>query len=182
MSQTLPPESVQDRPSAGSRLLTLMTDDVCGVAAAAIVVVVLVQVAGRLLDAPFSWTEELTRACFIWMVFSGIAASIRHADAARVTVLLRYFPGFIRRSALHIYVACSLGFFLLTVWTGWYMVRQQVVMNEQIATLGWPSWVVGVIVPVSAVLSIFSLWQSLRAHRSSIAVTDSHAQVGGEAK
>ena len=175
MSYTLPPEPISDRPGAVSRMLSLMTDGVCGVAVAAIVFVVLLQVAGRLLDVPFSWTEELTRACFIWMVFSGLAASIRHADAARVTVLLRYFPRFIQRSALSIYVACSLIFFLLTAWTGWYMVKQQVVMNEQIATLGWPSWVVGVIVPASAVLSIFSLWQSLRTHRSTIAVTDSNA-------
>lgn len=175
MSPTLTPDQIADRPNLASRLLLLMTDGVCGVAVAAIVLVVLVQVGGRLLDAPFSWTEELTRACFIWMVFSGIAASIRHADAARVTVLLQYFPGFIRRSALPIYVACSLTFFTLSVWTGWYMVRQQIVMNEQIATLSWPSWVVGVIVPASAVLSIFSLWQSLRTHRSNIAVTDGNA-------
>ena len=175
MSSPLSPDQIADRPTLASRLLLLLTDGVCGVAVAAIVLVVLVQVAGRLLDAPFSWTEELTRACFIWMVFSGIAASIRHADAARVTVLLQYFPGFIRRSALPIYVACSLTFFMLTVWTGWYMVRQQVVMNEQIATLSWPSWVIGVIVPASAVLSIFSLWQSLRTHKSTIAVTDGNA-------
>lgn len=175
MSHTLPSESVQNRPSAASHLLNLLTDGICGIAAAAIVLVVFVQVVGRLLDAPFSWTEELTRACFIWMVFSGVAASIRHADAARVTVLLQYFPNFIRRRALAIYVACNLIFFVLTAWTGWYMVKQQVLMNEQIATLGWPSWVIGVIVPVSAVLSLFSLWQSLHTHRSVIAVTDSNA-------
>lgn len=158
-----------------TRLLGLLTDGVCGIAVAAIVFVVLTQVAGRLLGMPFSWTEELTRACFIWMVFSGIAASIRHADAARVTVLLQYFPRFIRRQALFIYAACSLIFFTLTIWTGWYMVRQQVVMNEQIATLGWPSWVIGMVVPASAALSVLGLWQSLRTHRAVISVADSNA-------
>lgn len=157
--------------SVASRWLLWLTDGVTGLAVAAIVLVVLVQVAGRLLGVPFSWTEELTRACFIWMVFAGIAASTRHADAARVTVLLGYFPRFVQRAALPMYVGCSLAFFGLTVWTGWYMVRQQVVMNEQIATLGWPSWVVGVIVPASAVLSIVALFQSLRTHRAVIAVT-----------
>ena len=165
-------EPVKSTPSIASRLLLWLTDGLTGFAVAAIVVVVLIQVGGRLLGIPFSWTEELTRACFIWMVFSGIAASARHADWARVTVLLGYFPRFIRRAALPIYMACSLAFFGLTVWTGWYMVRQQVNMNEQIATLGWPSWVVGVIVPASAVLSIFGLLQSLRTHRAVIAVTD----------
>ena len=168
-------KSSETRSTPATRVLVFFTDGVCGIAVAAIVCVVLTQVAGRLLGMPFSWTEELTRACFIWMVFSGIAASIRHADAARVTVLLRYFPRFIRRQALFIYAACSLTFFSLTIWTGWHMVRQQVVMNEQIATLGWPSWVIGVIVPASAVLSLLGLWQSLRTHRAVISVADSNA-------
>jgi len=165
----------QVKSTLATQVLVFFTDGVCGIAVAAIVFVVLTQVAGRLLGMPFSWTEELTRACFIWMVFSGIAASIRHADAARVTVLLRYFPRFIRRQALFIYAACSLTFFSLTIWTGWHMVRQQVVMNEQIATLGWPSWVIGVIVPASAVLSVLGLWQSLRTHRAVISVAESSA-------
>ena len=172
-SETMNPAEAQATPT--TRLLGLLTDGVCGIAVAAIVFVVLAQVAGRLLGMPFSWTEELTRACFIWMVFSGIAASIRHADAARVTVLLQYFPRFIRRQALFIYAACSLTFFALTIWTGWYMVRQQVVMNEQIATLGWPSWVIGVVVPASAVLSVLGLWQSLRTQRAVISVADGNA-------
>jgi C4-dicarboxylate transporter, DctQ subunit len=171
MSLSSLPESDENTSSTAARVLLLLTDSVTGLAVAAIVIVVLIQVAGRLLGVPFSWTEELTRACFIWMVFAGIAASTRHADAARVTVLLAYFPRMVRRAALPIYAACSLTFFVLTVWTGWHMVRQQVVMNEQIATLGWPSWVVGVIVPASAVLSILGLLQSLRTHRSIIAVT-----------
>jgi TRAP-type C4-dicarboxylate transport system permease small subunit len=154
------------------KLLQWLTDGVCGLAVAAIVAVVLMQVLGRLMSAPFSWTEELTRACFIWMVFAGMAASVRHADAARVTVLLRYFPRLVKKSALPIYVVCNLVFFVLTAWTGWSMVRQQVMMNEQIATLGWPGWVVGIILPAAALLSIFSLMQSLRTHRAAIAASD----------
>jgi TRAP-type C4-dicarboxylate transport system permease small subunit len=159
-------------PSMGARVLTGLTDGICGIAVAAIVLVVLIQVVGRLLDSPFSWTEELTRACFIWMVFTGMAASIRHADAARVTVLLNYFPKFVKNSALPIYVLCNLIFSTLTIWTGLYLVRQQVVMHEHIATLGVPSWTVGIVLPLSAALSIFSLIQSLKLHRNIIAVTE----------
>jgi C4-dicarboxylate transporter DctQ subunit len=172
MSLSAPEVSVDAKSTPQARLLRLCTDGVCGIAVAAILVVVLIQVTGRLLGSPFSWTEELTRACFIWMVFTGIAASIRHADAARVTVLLQYFPGFVKRSAVFIYTASCLTFFLLTVWTGWYMVRQQVIMNEQIATLGWPSWVIGMVVPLSAMLCIAGLWQSLLTRRAAIAAVD----------
>ena len=155
-----------------TRLLYLLTDGICGLSVAAIVVGVLIQVVGRLMDAPFSWTEELTRACFIWMVFAGVAASIRHADAARVTVLLNYFPKAVRESALPIYVLCNLVFSTLCIWTGFYLVRQQVVMNEQIATLGIPSWTVGMILPISAILSIFSLFQSLKIHQNIISAKE----------
>jgi C4-dicarboxylate transporter, DctQ subunit len=155
-----------------TRLLYLLTDGVCGLSVAAIVVVVLIQVVGRLIDAPFSWTEELTRACFIWMVFAGVAASIRHADAARVTVLLNYFPKAVSGTALPIYVLCNLVFSTLCIWTGFYLVRQQVVMNEQIATLGIPSWTVGMILPLSAILSIFSLFQSLKKHHDIISAKE----------
>ena len=173
MSSNTPSQTVSAEPlHASERWLMWLTDGVCGTAVAGIVCVVLMQVVGRLLDAPFSWTEELTRACFIWMVFAGMAASVRHADAARVTVLLRYFPKFVRQAALAIYMVCNLSFFALTAWTGWAMVRQQWVMNEQIATLGWPGWVVGIILPAAAVLSIAGLFQSLRTHRAVIAATD----------
>ena len=88
-------EKIDGRSHINSQILGILTDGICGLTVAAIVVVVLIQVVGRLMNSPFSWTEELTRACFIWMVFAGVAASIRHADAARVTVLLNYFPKFI---------------------------------------------------------------------------------------
>ncbi len=157
------------------RLLSALTDGITGVAVSAILVVVLVQVAGRLLDSPLPWTEELTRACFIWMVFAGIAASMRHADAARVTVILGYLPGFVRRLALPIYCACALVFFGLSAWTGWSMVKQQFAMNERIATLGWPTWVVGIIVPLSSLLAIAGLVQSLRTHRATLSATEPSA-------
>ena len=107
MTAPLSTETATSKRPWAARLLLLLTDGVTGLAVAAIVAVVLVQVGGRLLGSPLSWTEELTRALFIWMVFSGIAASMRHADAARVTVFLRYLPGVVRRCALPMYMLCT---------------------------------------------------------------------------
>lgn len=102
-----------------------------------IVLVVLLQIVGRLSDRPVSWTEELTRALFIWMIFIGMAA--------------------------------CLGFFALMAWTGVNMVRQQVAMNETIATLGWPAWVIGAVIPVSGLIAIACTLASLRDRRDIIA-------------
>ena len=161
--------------SAYARWLGKLTDGICGLTAAGTVLVVLTQVISRLLGAPISWTEELTRALFIWMIFIGLASSMRHADAARVTIFMEALPRPLRRLALPIYLFCCLGFFVLMGWTGATMVRQQILMNESIATLGWPSWVIGLVMPVSAILAILCTLESLRQHRATIALDPSKA-------
>lgn len=155
---------------AAARWLDRLTDGVCAVAAAGIVLVVLAQVVSRLLGAPVSWSEELTRALFIWMIFIGLASSMRHADAARVTIFMEQLPAPLRRLALPIYLLSCLGFFALMGWTGATMVRQQLLMNESIATLGWPSWVVGLVMPASAALAMLCTLASLRQHHAAIAL------------
>ncbi len=142
---------------------TRLVDGAAGLAAAAIVVVVLIQVVSRLAKAPVSWSEELTRALFIWMVFLGMASSMRSADAARITLLLERVR-WLRPLALPIYAAGCLAFFALMGWTGANLVRQQLMMNETIATLAWPSWVIGLVMPVSAVVAAIGTLASLRDH------------------
>jgi C4-dicarboxylate transporter, DctQ subunit len=151
--------------------LEKLTDRIGMVAAGTITAVVLLQVAGRLLGHPVSWTEELTRAAFMWMIFIGMAAGMRHADSARVTVFMQLLPPALRRAALPCYVVSTLAFFALMAWTGARMVQQQMRMNESIATLGWPSWVIGMVVPLSAVVAIVCTLASLRDHRDAIALT-----------
>lgn len=159
--------------------LEKVTDGICGLAAGGTVLVVLAQVVSRLLGTPISWSEELTRALFIWMVFMGLASSMRRADAARVTVFMQALPPLLRRLSLPIYLACSIGFFVLMAWTGTAMVRQQFAMNETIATLGWPSWVIGIVIPASAVIAILCTFASLRDHKAAIALSDSGTTTPG---
>ncbi len=165
------PKSGATAASAAVRMswATRGIDVAAGLACAALVLVVSIQVIGRLADAPVSWSEELTRAIFIWMVFIGMASSMRAADAARVTVLLLYVP-WLRRLALPIYVIGCLAFFLLMAWTGFGLVRQQVMMGETIATLGVSSWAIGITMPISAVIAAWGTVASLRDHRAVVAV------------
>lgn len=161
--------------SAYGRWLGRLTDGICALAAGGTVLVVLAQVVGRLMGAPVSWSEELTRAFFIWMIFIGLASSMRHADAARVTIFLQALPRAMRPVALPIYLLTSLGFFALMGWTGAAMVRQQFVMNESIATLACPTWILGLVMPISAVLAILCTLESLRNHRAAIDLTSADA-------
>jgi C4-dicarboxylate transporter, DctQ subunit len=166
---TAPDSERASAPVRRPGLPTRAVDAAAGLACGAIVVVVLLQVVGRLANSPVPWSEELTRALFIWMVFIGMASSMRAADAARVTVLLIYWP-FARRLALPIYLAGCLGFFALMIWTGYGLVHQQVVMNESIATLAMPSWVIGIVMPLSAIIATVGTVASLRDHRRAISL------------
>lgn len=168
---SLPPDdgALPSTPLADTGLLGRLIDLTSGMAAVGIVLVVLIQVLTRLAGAPVPWSEELTRALFIWMVFLGMASSMRAADAARITILLERVQ-WLRRLALPLYVLGCLAFFALMGWTGFKMVRSQLMMNETIATLSWPSWVIGIVMPISALVAAIATLSSLRDHRDTIAV------------
>ena len=95
------------------RVVRTLTDVVAGIAAFGILVVVLLQVASRLLGAPIPWTEEATRYLFVWMVFLGLAAGFRTVETARVTVFIALVPRLFGRLAVPIYVGSSVLFFVL---------------------------------------------------------------------
>ena len=152
--------------------LKTATDIAAGIAVVGVLLVVLIQVASRVLGMPVSWTEEATRYLFVWMIFLGLAAGFRTVETARVTVLIAMMPRVVRRLSLPIYVASSAIFFALTGWTGYHLVRQQFMMNETAATLAVPMWVIGSVMPASALLAILAILESLRTRRDLIAVDD----------
>ncbi|MBK1699137.1 TRAP transporter small permease [Rhodovibrio salinarum] len=65
-----------------------------GLAFAALIVAVLVQVVGRsiLNDSP-PWTEELTRYSLLWLVAFGAGLSLRTGDLVNVDVVCEALPG-----------------------------------------------------------------------------------------
>ncbi|ODN69532.1 TRAP transporter small permease [Methylobrevis pamukkalensis] len=163
------------------RIIAILADAVAGLAAFGILVVVLLQVASRLLGWSIPWTEEATRYLFVWMIFLGLAAGFRTVESARVTFFIAVAPRMIRRLALPIYVVSSIGFFLLVVWTGYGVVRLQLIMNETAATLAVPMWLIGGIMPASAVIAILAVIESVRQRPGLIAVPDDALAAGDPA-
>jgi TRAP-type C4-dicarboxylate transport system permease small subunit len=167
--------SSQNTPGRGftlGRLIEVIADYAAGLACGGILVVVLMQVAGRLIGHPLPWTEEAVRFLFIWMVFLGLAAGLRTVESARVVILLAMLPGFSRRFAVPIYVTFSVGFFLLVGWTGITLVEQQIMMNEEAATLPIPMWLIGLVMPVSSAIAILAIIDSVRRRRGLIDISE----------
>ena len=167
--------SSSDKSSRGfslGRLVEVVADYAAGLACGGILVVVLMQVIGRLIGHPLPWTEEAVRFLFIWMVFLGLAAGFRTVESARVVVFLAMMPRLSKHIAVPIYVVFSVGFFLLVGWTGITLVEQQIMMNEEAATLPIPMWVIGLVMPVSSVIAILAIVDSLRRRRELIALPE----------
>jgi C4-dicarboxylate transporter, DctQ subunit len=160
------------KPSVLGRFVKLTADFAAGATAAGILIVVLIQVVSRLLGTPVSWSEEATRYLFVWMVFLGLAAGFRTVESARVVVFIAAVPRLFRRLAVPIYVSSSILFFVLMGWTGINLVRQQIMMNEETATLPIPMWIIGLILPISAVLAILAILESLKSSRNLIALPE----------
>jgi C4-dicarboxylate transporter, DctQ subunit len=160
------------KPSPLGRFVKLTADFAAGATAAGILIVVLIQVVSRLLGTPVSWSEEATRYLFVWMVFLGLAAGFRTVESARVVVFIAAVPRLFRRLAVPIYVSSSILFFVLMGWTGISLVHQQIMMNEETATLPIPMWIIGLILPISAVLAILAILESLKSSRNLIALPE----------
>lgn len=150
----------------------VIADIAAGVACAGVLIVVLVQVAGRLSGYPLPWTEEATRFLFIWMVFLGLAAGFRTVESARVVVFLVMGRRLFQHLAVPIYVGSSVFFFGLMGWTGYTLMRQQIMMHETAATLPIPMWLIGMVMPVSAIIAILAIIESLRTRRDLIALPE----------
>jgi TRAP-type C4-dicarboxylate transport system permease small subunit len=160
------------KPSLLGRFFKITADFAAGATAVGILIVVLVQVVSRLMGMPVSWSEEATRYLFVWMVFLGLAAGFRTVESARVVVFIAAIPRVFRRLAIPIYVGSSVLFFALMGWTGLSLVQQQIMMNEETATLPIPMWMIGLIVPISAVLAILAILESLKTSRDLIALPE----------
>lgn len=158
--------------STFGKAVTMLTDVAAGIAIFGVFIVVLLQVSSRLLGLPVSWTEEAIRYLFVWMIFLGLSAGFRTVETARVTVFIAAMPGVFRRLAVPIYVVSSVLFFILMGWTGISLVKQQLMMNETAATLAVPMWIIGIIMPVSAVLALLAIIESLRTRRDLIALPE----------
>lgn len=160
------------QPSLLGKFVKVTADFAAGATAAGILIVVLLQVVSRLVGSPVSWSEEATRYLFVWMVFLGLAAGFRTVESARVVVFISAIPSVFRRLAVPIYVGSSVLFFILMGWTGLSLVNLQIMMNEETATLPIPMWVIGLIMPISAILAILAILESLKTNRDLIALPE----------
>lgn len=136
-----------------------------GLIAVTLFLVVIIQIFGRLIGNSAPWTEEMTRYIFIWMIFLGIGIGFREAESARVTFVLNLMSDSLKNIWRWIYSIGTIGFFIFMFVYGIDLVLQQINMNETSSVLLLPMWIIGISIPISALLGIINTIQSLIYHR-----------------
>ena len=136
------------------------------IAAVLIIVMVLmvtVQVASRyVFHVSLSHTEELVRYLFVWATFIGAAGAV---SSKRHLSISSGIPGLPRVAQKMIRVTVTLGALLfagILFLYGARIVFLQWETGQKTAALGMPMWIIGLVVPVGALLIIMRILQAMK--------------------
>ncbi|MGE5284486.1 MAG: TRAP transporter small permease [Actinomycetota bacterium] len=104
-------------------------------------------------DLPLSYMDQLVPNLFVWVTFLGASAAIKRGAHLGVSLVYDRVPAG-ARAALDaaILLGCA-AFFLLAAWYGARIVSMQM-ENRLMTSLGYPSWFVGLSIPVGSLLFV----------------------------
>lgn len=140
------------------------------------VLVIIVQIIGRLIGRPFPWTEETSRYLFIWMMFTALASGFNMCESSRVTLFLQMGPKWLKKFSEILYMTVVLGFFMFMFVFGIEVVKQQMMLNEMGTALRIPMYFIGICQPVSAVLGFIGTIQSFMEYHKKVAIGDKETE------
>lgn len=143
------------------RFLWKIVDAILFLGVSGMLVVVIIQVAGRLTGVSLPWSEEMTRNLFVWTVFFGMAVGFRYAEHARITFLLNMFPHKLKKFQTVLYLFSSMLFFCAVLVLGIGMTWRQFRSGEMSPATGIPMFFITLPVSLSSVLAIIGLVQSV---------------------
>ena len=104
----------------------------------------------NLFHLSIAFTEELASGLFVWLAFLGIGAAIPERLHVGVEILPRRAGPALRR-ALELLSGLAFVVFLvvLGVWGG-QLVQRERAFNQVTESLGWPTWLFGISMPLGA--------------------------------
>jgi TRAP-type C4-dicarboxylate transport system permease small subunit len=118
--------------------------------------VTLMQVVFRYgLDSSLSWSEELARYLFIWVIFLGTASATRHGQHMAVEALASVLPVSVRRPMAILVGIVSILFFGVVFYTGTLLTENAV--PQMSTALEISVALVYIAAPIGAALTILHL-------------------------
>jgi TRAP-type C4-dicarboxylate transport system permease small subunit len=104
-------------------------------------------------DYPLSYIDQLVPNLLVWVTFLGSSAAVKRRAHLGLSMLYDLFPGKVRYAVDLAILAGTCAFFAVTAWYGGVVVALQM-ENRMMASLGYPSWLVGLAVPVGSGLFV----------------------------
>jgi C4-dicarboxylate transporter DctQ subunit len=115
-------------------------------------------------DLPLSYMDQLVPNLFVWVTFLGASAAVKRGAHLGVSLVYDRIPAG-ARAALDAAILLGCGaFFLLAAWYGAKIVSLQM-ENRLMTSLGYPSWFVGLAVPVGSLLFVVRAVEAWARHR-----------------
>ncbi|MGQ7249659.1 TRAP transporter small permease [Halomonas sp. V046] len=94
------------------------------------------------MGASLSWSEELARYLFIWLIYLGISYGARQMRHIKIDAGLKLFPRAARRWVVILGDVLFLAFALYVVWTSWEVIGRQMMLGQRSPALSVPLWIV----------------------------------------
>ena len=147
-----------------------LEDILCGGTLVCLLLVVLLQVGGRLMGVTLTWTEETTRFFFLWMMFLAVAAGFNRAESSRVVILVKMLPRPLQKVCTVLYYVVTLGFFAFMVKYGIDLTMQKLAFNEMATAVAVPKGAIMICVPLCGLLGIIGTIQSFLEYPHKVAI------------
>ena len=137
---------------------------ICALLASMVLVTFATVLTRYVFGLPLSYIDQLVPNLFVWLTFLGASAAVKRRAHLGLSLLHDALPARGRAVLDAVVLAVTGAFFAATAWFGWKVVRLQV-ENQLTTSLGYPSWLVGLAVPVGSALFLARSIEAWWAHR-----------------
>ncbi|MFV0333505.1 MAG: TRAP transporter small permease [Tropicimonas sp.] len=94
------------------------------------------------MGASLSWSEEVARYMFIWLIYLSIAYGAAQMRHIKLDAALGLFPQGLRNYVVILGDVLFLVFALYVVWTSWQVVERQLMLGQTSPAIGMPMWMI----------------------------------------
>ncbi len=125
----------------------------------------------RVFNSSLTWSEELARYMFVWLVYIAISLGAKHMAHLKVEAFLGIFPKKIRAFIQIAAEIVVLLFAVIIVYYGFGLVGKQMGIGQISPAMGIPMWIVYLAPPIGFLLTIIRQIQVIIyriRHRDSI--------------
>ena len=129
------------------RVIKLLDDKfeaiLCMILMAVMTVIIFIQVIMRyIVGDALSWSEELSRYLFIWLIYLGIPLAAKHMKHIRIEAPLALFPKRARKYVVILGDLLFLAFSVIIAVTSYSLVLKQYASGQTSPAMGIPMWIV----------------------------------------